>query len=154
VSVYAYGSVGKRKLYTDPTQDLYNFEARASATPGRKHDFSRHSDLERLELFLARITFQPCALNVPYNLLYTQPAKQNRFDSRQGGRRCDRGYTHALRITPHAYFATAPFSFNFGQIPGLLNLKKLVLEEAKQSRPLNSLTSPKTFCFSKNWSPS
>jgi hypothetical protein len=30
-----------------------------------------------------------------------------------------RRHTHALPITPHASFATAPFSFNFDQIPGL-----------------------------------
>ena len=34
-----------------------------------------------------------------------------------------RGYTHALPITPQASFATAPFSFNFDQIPGLYGKK-------------------------------
>jgi hypothetical protein len=105
--------VKKRKLYTDLTQDLYNFEARA--TPGRKHDFARHIDLERLELFLARIAFQLCALNVLHNLLYTQPASKIQVKDGAGVR----GYTHALPITPHASFATAPFSFNFDQNPGL-----------------------------------
>jgi hypothetical protein len=108
--------VEKRKLYTDLTQDLYNFEARA--TPGRKHDFARYVDLERLELFIARIAFQLCALNVLHNLLYTQSAsKINSIRVKEGVG--VKRYTHALPITPHASFATAPFSFNFDQNPGL-----------------------------------
>jgi len=115
--------VEKRKLYTDLTQDLYNFEARA--TPGRKHDFARHVDLKRLELFLARLAFQLCAFNVLHDLLYAQPA--SKIDSIQVKEGVGvRGYTHALPITPHASFATAPFSFNFDQNPGLLKKKKSV----------------------------
>lgn len=106
----------KVTVYTHLTQDLYNFEARA--TPGRKHDFARHVDLERLELFLVRIAFQLCTLNVLHNLLYTQPTgKIDSIRVKEGVGL--RGYTHALPITPHASFATAPFSFNFDQNPGL-----------------------------------
>ena len=105
-------------LYTDPTQDLYNFEARATPLADRKHEYSRRVDLERLEL-LARIAFQLCALNVLGNLFYTQPkSKSIRF-----GSRCKRVHMHALRITPHTSFPTVPFSFNLNQILGLYGRK-------------------------------
>ena len=101
--------------YTDLTQDLHDFESRAA--PGRKHNLARHVYFKSLELFLARIAFELCALNILHNLLYTQPASNNGFDLEEGVgvREC----THALPITPHASFATAPFSFNFDQKPGL-----------------------------------
>ena len=101
--------------YTDLTQDLHDFASRAA--PNRKHNLARHVYLESLKLFLARIAFELCALNILQNLLYTQPASSKGFDSGQGVgvREC----THALLITPHASFAAAPFSFIFDQNPGL-----------------------------------
>lgn len=68
--------------YTDLTQDLHDFKARAA--PRREHDLARHVYLERLELFLARLAFELCALNILQNLLYTQPASNN---GRLGSRR-------------------------------------------------------------------
>lgn len=116
--------------YTDLTQDLHDFESRAA--PGRKHNLARHVYFKSLELFLARIAFELCALNILHNLLYTQPASNNGFDLGEGVgvREC----THALPITPHASFATAPFSFNFDQNPGLEKNNLVYLKGKERSR--------------------
>ena len=69
--------------YTDLTQNLHDFKARAA--PRREHDLARHVYLERLKLFLARLAFELCALNILQNLLYTQTASKQsiRFGSRR-----------------------------------------------------------------------
>jgi hypothetical protein len=59
-----------------------------------------------------------------------------------------RGYTHALPITPQASFATAPFSFNFDQIPGLYVKKKVGLR-IKTIASLEITHIPKNFLLFK-----
>ena len=88
--------------YTNLTQDLYDFESRAA--PGRKHNLTRNVYFESLELFLARIALELCALNILQNLLYTQPANSNEFDSGQGvGVGIEGVYARAANYAPRVF---------------------------------------------------
>ena len=104
-----------------------------------------------------------CARSMSCNTCCTLNLQSNKFQQFDSGIEREKNSTHALPITPHASFATDPFSFNLDQNPGL-NTKKKRMEGLNFQRKRGSiparregilllLTFPRTFCSSKSRSP-